>query len=203
MAVVIDERLSALRSTPQLTGKLLRRVGRGRLVAIRAAKKSDDGIVFFLVNLSTRTHGWIQREAVASPSHPGDDQKLWRLIKNSTEFERLARARIFLDHFRRSPLCSEVLLLFGDTAEEAAVKLSRDAGGRIAGADAAPEFSYYLNYAGLDRYNRQGVHFGFDRTTKRFHYDGTAWREIVRRFPKTAEAFEARRRLAQMSASTP
>ena len=38
---------SPLRATPQLTGKLVRRLGRGRLVAIRTAKTSTDGIVFF------------------------------------------------------------------------------------------------------------------------------------------------------------
>lgn len=33
-AVVVDERLSALRSTPDPLGKLIRRLGRGRLVVI-------------------------------------------------------------------------------------------------------------------------------------------------------------------------
>ena len=32
LAVVVDERLSALRTTPELNGVLLRRVGRGRLL---------------------------------------------------------------------------------------------------------------------------------------------------------------------------
>src|SRR5689334_25406374 len=72
LAVVVEERLAALRATPQLNGKLVRRLGRGRMVAIRSAKNAD-GVTFFLVNVTSRTHGWIQREAVASPTRAGDD----------------------------------------------------------------------------------------------------------------------------------
>ena len=196
LAVVVDERLAALRATPQLNGRLVRRLGRGRLVAVRSVKTSSDGIVFFLVNVTSRTHGWIQREAVASPSRAGDDQRLLRLIKASNGFDRIARARIFLDHFPRSPLRPEVLLLLGDTAEEVAVKLSTDATRRLKeGLGEAPEFSYYLNHSSLDRYNRQRVVFVFDSSTKRFHYDGAAWRELIRRHPRSFEAGEARKRL--------
>ena len=196
LAVVVDERLAALRATPQLNGRLVRRLGRGRLVAVRSMKTSADGIVFFLVNVTSRTHGWVQREAVASATRAGDDQRLLRLIKASNGFDRIARARIFLDHFPRSPLRPEVLLLLGDTAEEIAVRLSTDAARRLKeGLGEAPEFSYYLNHTGLDRYNRQRVGFVFDKSTKRFHYDGAAWRELIRRHPRSLEAAEARKRL--------
>src|SRR6185503_20816484 len=107
LAIVVDERLAALRATPQLNGRLVRRLSRGRLVAIRSVKTSTDGIVFFLVNVTSRTQGWIQREAVASPSRAGDDQRLLHLIKASNGFDRIVRARIFLDHFPRSPLRPE------------------------------------------------------------------------------------------------
>jgi len=123
LAVVVEERLAALRATPQLNGKLVRRLGRGRMVAIRSAKNAD-GVTFFLVNVTSRTHGWIQREAVASPTRAGDDQRLMRLIESSEGFDRLSRARIFLDYFKRSPLRPDVLLLLGDTAEELAKQLS-------------------------------------------------------------------------------
>jgi hypothetical protein len=200
LAIVVDERLSALRATPQLTGKLVRRISRGRLVAIRTARLNADGIVFLLVNLSRRTHGWIQREAVVSPSQKGDDQKLLRLIKGSSEFDRIARGRIFLDHFPRSTLRPEVLLLIGDAIEEVAAKLSRDARRRMnESVMEAPEFSYFLNYSGLDRYNRQDVAFVFDNESKRFHYNGATWRELVRRYPKTPEAIEARKRLIELT----
>lgn len=196
LAIVVDERLAALRTTPQLTGRLVRRLGRGRMVAIRSAKTSSDGITFFLVNVTRRTHGWIQREAVRSPSRSGDDRKLVDLIQASQGFDRISRARIFLDHFPRSPLRPEVLLLLGDSAEEAAEKLSISAARTInKSLNAAPEFSYYLNYSGLDRYNRLRVTFVFDPSTKRFHYNGAAWRELLHRHPRSPEAAEAQKRL--------
>ena len=196
LAVVVEERLAALRATPQLSGRLVRRLGRGRMVAVRSARTSADGIVFFLVNVTSRTHGWIQREAVVSPARAGDDQRLRRLIERSRGFDRISRARIFLDHFTRSPLRPEVLLLFGDTAEDLATQLSTDAARRLKDDPGeAPGFSYYLNYTGLDRYNRQGVKFVFDKSTKRFHYDGAAWRDLIRHFPRSSASSEARKRL--------
>jgi hypothetical protein len=200
LAVVVDERLAALRATPQLNGKLVRRLSRGRLVAIRSSKTTTDGIVFFFVNVTSRTQGWIQREAVVSPSRAGDDRRLFRLIERSEGFDRVSRARIFLDNFPRSALRPEVLLLLGDAAEEAAAKLSKDAARRIGeNASEAPEFSYYLNHSGLDRYNRLRIGFVFDKLTRRLHYDGAAWRELIRRYPKSSQAAEARKNLALYS----
>ncbi|HSK63229.1 MAG TPA: hypothetical protein VK893_05290 [Pyrinomonadaceae bacterium] len=210
LAIVVDERLAALRREPQLNARLVKRLSRGRLVAIRVSRTSREGVVFFLVNVTSRTHGWIQREAVVTAGRTGDDRFLLDLIKASHGFDRIARARIFLDHFPRSPLRPQVLLLLSNAAEEQAAKLSRDAAKRLQGTGgrpetigAAPEFTYFLNYSGLDRYNRQRVTFIFHQPTKRFHYDGAAWRELVRRYPKTPEATEARQRLAQLAELKP
>ena len=67
--------------------------------------------------------------------------------------------------------------MYGSEAEDVAEKLTREAGRRFAKnelpTDGAPEFSYYLNYNGLDRYNREGVTFKYDRLAKRFR---GAWR---------------------------
>ena len=200
LAVVVDERLAALRSTPQLNGKLVRRLSRGRMVAIRDSRTTPDGVVFLLVNVTTRTHGWIQREAVVSASRVGDDRRLLALINTSTGFDRIVRARIFLEQFLRSPLRPQVLLLLSNAAEEQAAKLSREAAQRLNGTvGAAREFTYFLNYSGLDRYNRQRVLFVFDRATRRFHYDGAAWRELVRRYPNSPEATAAQERLAELA----
>ena len=199
LAVVVDERLAALRATPQLNGRLVRRLSRGRLLAVRSMKTSAEGISFFLVNVSIRTHGWIQSDAVVSPSRAGDDQRLFTLIEHSQGFDRIVRARIFLDHFPRSRLRPAVLLLLGDTAEELAAKLSNDAARRLKEVlGDAPEFSYFLNYTGLDRYNRQGITFLFDHSTRRFHYDGAAWRELLRRYANSPAAAEAKIKLAAL-----
>jgi len=201
IAVVVDERLAAVRVTPELTGKLVRRVGRGRLVAVKQARTGREGIVFYFVNLSSRTHGWIQREAIVSPSIVGDDRRLLALIKEATDFNRIVRARIFLEHFRRSPLQAEVLLLLADAAEQSSNKLTPDAIRRVSTNHEAPELSYVLNYSGLDRYNKLGVLFVFDAKSRRLHYDGAAWREILRRFPRSPQASEAKRRLEELAVS--
>jgi hypothetical protein len=203
LAVVADERLAALRSVPEPSARLLRRLSRGRFVSIRGASRSREGLVFYRVVVTRRTSGWLQSEAVIASWRPGDDQRLLGLIDGADEFDRVARARVFLDAFPRSPLRSRVLLIFGDAAEEAAAKLSREAERRFEKrelpAGGAPEFSYYLNYSGLDRYNRQGVTFTFDRAAKRFHYDGAVWREILQRYSNSSEAAEARKRLEALS----
>lgn len=200
VAIVIDERVSALRLTPWLSGKLLRRIGRGGLVAVRGEKRSREGVVFYRVNVTSRTSGWLQRDAVVSPSRAGDDARLLRLIKGSEDFDRIARARIFLDYFRLSELRPEVLTIYATAADDAAAHLSRDASRRLDAAEmiagGAPLPSYYLNFNGLDRYNRQGITFLFDANAKRFQYDGEAWQELVHRYPRSPQAAEARKRLA-------
>lgn len=201
-AVVVDERLSVLRSSPTMSGKFLRRVGRGRAVTVLGQRRAGT-VLFYQVSVSSRTRGWMLREALVSPKKRGEDARLLRLIKGSEDFDLLARARIFLDVFPRSPLRPQVLLLLGHEAEKAAAKVSRDANRRLKPgemqASGAPVVSYYLNYSGLDRYSRQGIRFTFNISEKRFHYDGEAWREIVRRYPSSEEAVEARKRLALLA----
>ena len=202
-AIVVDERLAVLRDAPDLSATLLQRMSRGRAVAIRGAKRSPDGVTFYRVAVTKRTGGWIQSEAVVSLTRKNDDERLLRLIQNSDDFDRVIRARIFLDLFQRSPLRPTVLMLYGEAAEKAAARLSRDAVRRLdekeMAAGGAPIFSYFLNYNGLDRYRRQGMTFVFDRTTRTFHYDGASWREILRRYPRSPEAEEARKRLEAVS----
>lgn len=199
VAVVVDERLSALRASPELTGKLLRRMSRGTVVAVKGEKKSRDGVSFYKVSVTSRTSGWVQRESLVSPSRPGDDARLLRLINGSEEFDRIVRARIFLDHFSFSKLRPEVLLIYCQTAEEIAGRLSREAARRLETkemmAGGAPLFTYFLNYNGLDRYNRQGVTFVFDAHEKTLRYDGEGWQELIHRYPRSPEALEARKRL--------
>lgn len=198
-AVVVDERLAALRDAPDLSAALLRRLGRGRLVAVTGARDSADGIRFYRVAVTRRTSGWVQAEALVSAGRAGDDERLLRLARASAEFERVARARIFLETFPRSKHRPAVLSLLGEGADEAAARLTREAARRLdereLAATGAPLRSFFLNYNGLDRYRRQGVVFRFDPASKSFRYDGWAWREILRRHPHSPEAAAARRRL--------
>jgi hypothetical protein len=203
-AVVVDERLAALRESPELSARLLQRMSRGRRLSIQGSRRAPDGLTFYRVMLTKRTTGWVQSEAVIAASRPQDDERLLRLIRGSEDFDRLARAHIFLDLFPKSPLRPTVLQLYAESAEEAAAKLSRDAARRLDAhemqAGGAPDYSYFLNYNGLDRYNRQGVTFIFDRAAKRFQYDGAAWREILRRYPQSPEAAAASKHLEALAA---
>jgi hypothetical protein len=141
----------------------------------------------------------MQRDAVVSHTRTGDDARLLRLIKASEDFDLVVRARIFLDYYRLSPLRPEVLLIYSLAAEEMAAHLSDEARRRLnqseMSAGGAPLFSYFLNYSGLDRYNRQGITFVFDHSQRMFRYDGEGWRELVHRYPNSPQAVEARKRL--------
>ncbi|MGB9177663.1 MAG: hypothetical protein WCB68_00330 [Pyrinomonadaceae bacterium] len=198
-AVVVDERLAALRDAPDLSAVLLQRISRGRMLAITGARRGRGGLLFYRVAVTSRTSGWMQSEAVVSPARAGDDERLLRLIRASEDFDLIERARIFLDLFPRSNLRPAVLLLFGEAAEEAAAKLSRDALRRLDEKEmkggGAPAYTYFMNYNGLDRYRRQGIAFVFDERAKQFHYNGESWREIARRYPRSLEVAEARKHL--------
>jgi uncharacterized protein (DUF885 family) len=203
VVVVVDERLAALRDAPDISANLLQRLSRGRAVTFTGWKRAPDGLVFYRVMVTGRTGGWLQSEAVVSNTRAGDDERLLSLIRGSDNFDRVARARIFLDLFSRSPLRPAVLILYGAAAEEAAENLSREAQRRLDEremlAGGAPLYSYYLNYNGLDRYRKQGIAFVFTRAPRRFHYDGESWREILRRYPRSSEAVEARQRLQALA----
>lgn len=200
VAVVVDERLAALRDAPLLSANLLQRLGRGRFVAVAGERASREGLKFYRVAATSRTGGWIQAEAVVLPSRAGEDARLLRLVRGSEGFDRISRARLLLDSFPRSSLRPAALLLLGEAADEAADRLTREAGRRLnereMEAGGAPLKSYFLNFSGLDRFRRQGVVFDFDAGARRYRYDGAAWREILRLYPRSPEAAEARRRLA-------
>ena len=199
-AVVVDERLSVLREEPSLSAQLVRRLGRGRIVSITGTRRTGEGIVFHRVAVTRRTRGWVQAESLVSPGRAGDDERLLRLIRGSEGFDRIARAQIFLDTFPRSPLRPAVLLIHGEALEAVAATLSRDASRRLnereMAAGGAPVHTYFANFNALDRYNRLGIRFLYDRTERSFRYDGASWREILHRYPNSPEATEARRRLA-------
>lgn len=200
---VVDERLSAVRSAPGLAAPLLFRARRGRMFTV-SDWQSSDGVIFLKVKVSSKRSGWIQWDAAVIQGREGEDLRLMRLILNSEGFERLDRTHIFLEVFKRSRLRPSLLLIFGDTAQEAAVRLSRDVVRRVPSAEVRPLVendsqlrSFYLGNVMLDRYARIGVRFTFDLESMTFRYDGAAWREIVERYPKSEEAEMARQRLAE------
>lgn len=200
-AMVIDETLSVLRSRPSLFADSVQRMRRGRRVKILETKQAD-GVVFYRVAAPPGKSGWLQSDAVYGDFRRGDDERLFKLIQASNGFEQLELAVNFLELFPASNFRAAILLLLGDLAEETAIKLSRDASRRLnrseMAASGAPLHSYYLNFVSLDRYRKLGIVFLFDTKTKTFHYDGTSWQEIVRKFPNANESAEARKRIESL-----
>ncbi|MGH9908781.1 MAG: hypothetical protein ACRD8U_24750, partial [Pyrinomonadaceae bacterium] len=49
VGIVVDERLSVLRATADLSGKMVRRIGRGRAVRIKGMRRGRDGVTFYRV----------------------------------------------------------------------------------------------------------------------------------------------------------
>lgn len=197
-AIVVDERLAVLRSAPSLFAKPIQRMRRGREVTIFEARESD-GVTFYRVKATLNTQGWVQKEAVAGKFRRGDDERLARLVQASSGFDQIERAQIFLENFADSPFRPSILLLFGDLMEEIALKMSADAAKRLSrremAASGAPLHSFYLNFSSLDRYQRLGIGFVFNKNTRLFHYDGKTWREIIQKSPASDEAKEAQKRL--------
>lgn len=198
VAIVIDERLAVLRIQPSLYADSVQRMRTGKVLAVSGSKEAD-GVTFYRVIVPPRNYGWVQAEAVISKNRKGDDERLAKLIQASEGFEQIERAVIYLENFPNSPLRPAILLLLGDLIEESTAKLSRDAGRQLVNremsASGAPLFSFYLNHSSLDRYRKLGINFWFNSSTKLFHYNGVVWDEIVKKYPKSNEAEEAKKRL--------
>lgn len=197
-AVVVDETLSVLRVTPSLFSDSIHRMRRGRKVQILGVTEAD-GVKFYKVTAPPKNFGWVQADAVFGKFRPGDEERLARLVQAADGFEQIEIAVEFLNLYPASTFRPSILLLYGDLLEEAAVKLSKDAGSRLSrkemAASAAPLHSYYLNFNMLDRYRKLGVIFLFNPNSRAYHYDGWSWKEIVTKFPGSPEAIEAQKRI--------
>jgi hypothetical protein len=176
---------------------------RGRRVGVLGAATAGDGSKFFRVAVSRNTSGWVLADAVIRPGAGADAQRLMRLIEEtSDEFTKTRLARLCADEFRSTRFAPKALMILGAAAEDAAERLSRDAKRRVGEDDSEGKPNagltrrdFTLNYAGLDRYNRIGVTFDYDSASDRIVYDGAAYRELLRRYPRSAEAQAARKRL--------
>ena len=200
-AVVMDESLSVLRSKPSLFAEPVQRMRRGRRVQIVGVAESD-GVRFYKVNAPPSAAGWVQADAVFGRFRTADEERLARLAQASEGFDQIELAAAFFELYPNSKFRPPLLLLYGDLLEQVAAKLSRDAASRLSrremAAGGAPMHSYFLNFVSLDRYRRLGVIFLFNPSTRTFHYNGASWSEIVKKYPSSAEAAEAQKRLASL-----
>jgi hypothetical protein len=201
-AFVIDERLSALRKADDLQSPVLKRLRVGRAVYVMSKNSAS---VFYHVAVTRRTRGWIHQGAIALPGRAGEDARLMQVIEATTDgLDRIALCRLLLEQFSRSPLVPLALLRIGEEAERAAASLGQHARRRLKSLDeqksGADVEAFYLNDPGLDRYSRLGISFRFDTSQSGYSYDGRAYRDLLRRFPRSAEAEAARRHLESLAA---
>ncbi|MBS1806843.1 MAG: hypothetical protein JST84_01470 [Acidobacteria bacterium] len=208
-AIIYDERLSALRTDPDVKAKLVSRLHRDREVGIIGAPRSTNGgPLFYPVAVSRNIRGWVIAEALARPQRGHDAARLMSLIEDTKDdFARARLARLCADQYRGMEIAPRALLTLGEAAERAAIKLSRDAQRRVGEPDEVldkrlSEREYMLNYVGLDRYNKLGITFDYDEANSRLVYDGGAYREILKKYGRSAEAAEASARLEKLQQST-
>jgi len=200
-AFVIDERLSALRQEPDLHAPVLKRLRIGRAVYVTATRSG--AAVFYRVAVTRRTRGWIHQSAVLMPGRAGEDERVIQVIEETGDgLDRLALCRIFLERFNHSRYAPRALLLMAEEAERAAASLTQHARRRLKMLDESHQGTeaeaYYLSDPGLDRYSRLRVGFRFDAAQTRYAYDGQGYRELIRRYPQSAEAATARQHLAEL-----
>ena len=198
-AVVVEERLSALRVQADVKAPLEQRLRRGRAVGVLGAKRGKDGQQFLRVAVSRNTRGWLLAAAVVKSGNAADAERLLKLIEETNDdFTKARLARLCADEFRTTRQAPRCLLLLGESAEHAAERLTRDSKRRVGDEEPSAGLSkrdYFLNFAGLDRYNRAGVTFDYDPVAERISYDGGAYRELLRRYPRSEEVKEAREKL--------
>lgn len=205
-AFVVDDRLSALRREADIHSPVAQRLRLGRPVFIIAQRNgAQDRNGFCRIALSRRTRGWIHRSALASPAVAGEDARVMELINSYKGFDRLTLCRLFTEEFRRSPHLAKAMLALAEESDRAAVALNRSVARRLSRlkseTDNAPLRDYFLSDPGLDRYSRLGIRFRFDESVGNYFYDGQAYRDIIRLFPRSEESKRARARLQSLSES--
>lgn len=196
-AIVIDERLSALRERPEMSATLVQRLRRGRVVGILGTVRGRDGQRFLRVFVTRRTRGWILSEALARSGSDSDAQRLLRFIEIEKDgFVKVKLASLCVREFRHTKAAPAAYLTLGLTADRAALQLTSSARRRLKleGADVE---RLMLNDVGLDRYSRLGVRFRFVADGERLAYDGAAYRDLLRKYPRSPEAAVAREQLNQ------
>jgi hypothetical protein len=198
-AFIVDDRLSALRQEADMKSRVLHRLRVGRRVFIVESKGAGTGRPkFYRVAVTRRTRGWLHESALVIPGRPDEDRRLIKLITDAHDgLDRIALCRLFLEQFGRSTLAPRALLAMAEEASHASASLSQNARKRLKDIDVHSDDLkyYYLSDTGLDRYSRLGIAFDFKPSTAEYIYDGKAYRELVKRFPRSPEAEQARKQL--------
>jgi hypothetical protein len=176
-AVVVDDRYSVLREQPDLQGRIVQRLGRGRVVGLLATVRNQRGERFHRLAISRKRSGWIYELAIVRTGSRRDAARMIDLIEETPDdFTRISLARICQREFRGMDQSMEAGRLIATTAPRVAAKLTQEARRRIGDPPPADRRSLFLSFVGLDRYNRIGVLFDYDEQS-----DQLVFSRIVRR----------------------
>lgn len=189
-AIILEDRLAALRRLPDVRAPLIQRLRRGEIVGVLRIRPG-----WMQVFVSRRTRGWILSEAVMRSGHAPDAEKLLKLMaETKDEFARARLARLCADEFRNTPAAPKALTLLAQAAEAACEELTRDARKRIedegksASATHTSRREWMLSFSGLDRWNREGIMFEYAAAKDALVYDGAAYKELLKKYPRSLEA---------------
>src|SRR4030095_9647872 len=113
-ALVIDDRLSALRREPELQSEVIRRLRLGRVVYIVGSSSRIGQPKFCRVAVTRRTRGWILAATLALQGRAGEDKRVMSLIETAGDgLDRIGLCRIMIERFCLSRLLSPELVLLG------------------------------------------------------------------------------------------
>jgi hypothetical protein len=207
-AFVVDERLAALRKAADLKSQVLRRLRPPRPVYLIDASGGAHGRPkFYRVAVTRRTRGWIHEAAIAIPGRANEDARLMRRLAETRQekeglanfADRLVLGKLFIEQFPTSKLMPKALLWFGEDSYRLAAWLKGTAQRHLKNLDDEIRArDFYLSDPGLDRFSKLGVRFDYSEKTGEYVYDGQAYRDLIRRFPKSPEAALGRQALALM-----
>ena len=188
-AIVVDERFSALWEKPGWEGQLRRRLRRGRQVWLIGPPRVRQGERFHRVAVSRRTQGWIHEAALVRPGDRADGERLWRVIEETEDdYVKVSLARLCALHFRGQPAAPRALWLLGETMTRVAYRLTLEAERRLGEIDPSRRRPAMMGFVSLDRYHRLGISFLYDEASGTLRYDGAAFEELRKRYPRSAEA---------------
>jgi hypothetical protein len=208
-AFIVDDRLSALRKEADLKAQVLRRLRPPRPVYLIESKSArNEQPKFYRVAVTRRTRGWIHEAALVIPGRANEDARLMKLIEETrlekegvgNFADRLVLCKLFIEKFNYSKLLPKALLLFAEDGERIAALLNHAAQKHLKPLSEenplARARDFYLSDPSLDRFSKLGAHFDYSEKSGEYIYDGQAYRDLIRRFPKSREAAIAHQQLA-------
>ena len=118
-----------------------------------------------------------------------DGERLWQVIEETEDdYVKVSLARLCALHFRGQPAASHALWLLGETMTRVAYRLTLEAERRLGEIAPSRRRSAMMGFVSLDRYHRLGISFLYDEASGMLRYDGAAFEELRKRYPRSAQA---------------